>query len=159
MNMWYHTIEGVSMMTIYEMVKEYEKHSFSSKYIKGFIFKSMVYMVMENSLDETGLRLDKASRNGGCSLRFKPSLKDKREMLKKAFPICSKQEFKALVETSKYNNGEMYEKVIFNHFGLEWKKDNTPFTKNGDIRINSIAYQIKFEKATFINEKQLAKLS
>ena len=145
-------------MTTFEMMTSYEKHSFSNKYIKGFVFKNMVYMLMTNSLDETGLKLDKASRNGGCSLRFKPNLKDKKEMLKKAFPVCTKQEFIALVKASKYNNGEMYEKIITEHFGLKWKKDNTPFTKKGDIEINGIAYQIKFEKATFINEKQLAKL-
>lgn len=159
MNMWYHTIEEVIMMTIYEMAQAYEKHSFSSKYIKGFIFKSMVYMVMENSLNETGLKLDKASRNGGYSLRFKPNLKEKKEMLKKAFPICTKQEFIALVKASKYNQGEMYEKVITEHFGLKWKKDNIPFTKKGDIEINGIAYQIKFEKATFINEKNLIRIN
>ena len=145
-------------MTINEMMKSYEKHSFSNKYIEGFVFKNMIYMLMTNSLHETGLKLDKASRNGGCSLRFKPTLKEKKEMLKKAFPICTKQEFIALVKTSKYNQGEIFEKIISERFGVEWKKDNIPFTKKGDLEINGIAYQIKFEKATFINEKQLVKL-
>ena len=40
----------------------------------------------------------------------------------------------------------------------EWEKDNVPFTEAGDIEVNGIAYQIKFEKATFTNEKSIANL-
>jgi hypothetical protein len=39
-----------------------------------------------------------------------------------------------------------------------WEKDNVPFTEDGDLTANGIAYQIKFEKATFTNEKTLARL-
>ena len=43
-------------------------------------------------------------------------------------------------------------------FGQVWEKDNVPFTEDGDLTVNGIAYQIKFEKATFTNEKTLARL-
>ena len=48
--------------------------------------------------------------------------------------------------------------MVTEYFGREWKKDNVPFTEGGDLTVNEIAYQIKFEKATFTNEKTLARL-
>jgi hypothetical protein len=41
--------------------------------------------------------------------------------------------------------------------GQVWIKDNVPFTDGGDLTVNGIAYQLKFEKATFTNEKFLAR--
>ena len=38
---------------------------------------------------------------------------------------------------------------------MDWEKDNVPFTEGGDIEINGKAFQIKYEKATFTNEKFL----
>ena len=43
-------------------------------------------------------------------------------------------------------------------YGQTWTKDNVPFTAGGDIEVDGIAYQIKYEKATFTNEKTLARL-
>ena len=63
-----------------------------------------------------------------------------------------------MVETSKYNRGEIYEKIVTEFFGKEWEKDNVPYTEAGDLEVNGIAYQIKFEKATFVNEKGLARI-
>ena len=39
-----------------------------------------------------------------------------------------------------------------------WEKDNVPFTKDGDLTVDGVAYQIKYQKATFCNEKSLANL-
>ena len=43
-------------------------------------------------------------------------------------------------------------------FGQIWEKDNVPFTDDGDLTVDGIAYQLKFEKATFINEKQMMRM-
>ena len=59
---------------------------------------------------------------------------------------------------SKYNRGEVFEKLITEYFGQTWVKDNIPYTEAVDIEVDGIAYQIKFEKATFTNEKTLARL-
>ena len=48
--------------------------------------------------------------------------------------------------------------MVTEHFGQTWEKDNVPFTKDGDITVNGTAYQIKFQKATFCNEKSIANL-
>lgn len=48
--------------------------------------------------------------------------------------------------------------MVTEHYGQEWGWDNVPFTEAGDIEIDGVAYQIKFEKATYVTEKRLARL-
>ena len=67
--------------------------------------------------------------------------------------------FDDMVKESKYNKGEIFEKLVTEQYGQEWEKDSVPFTKAGDIEINGIAYQIKYEAANFTTEKTLASLS
>ena len=62
-----------------------------------------------------------------------------------------------MFEESKYNRGEIFEKLVTEFYGQKWEKDNVPFTDDGDLTVNGIAYQIKFQKATFTSEKQLAR--
>jgi hypothetical protein len=72
--------------------------------------------------------------------------------------ICSKRFFEQAVADSRYNCGEIFEKLIYERAGQVWKKDNLPFTDGGDIVIDGVAYQIKYTKATFVSEKGLARL-
>ena len=72
--------------------------------------------------------------------------------------LCSEKFFDELTSESKYNKGEIFEKLMTELNGQEWEKDNVPFTEDGDLTVNGIAYQIKFEKASFINEKQMMKM-
>ena len=48
--------------------------------------------------------------------------------------------------------------MVTEAYGQEWKKDNVPFTDDGDLTVDDVAYQIKYEKATFTNEKSLTKM-
>ena len=72
--------------------------------------------------------------------------------------LCSEEFFDELKKMSKYNFGELFEKLITELNGQEWEKDNVPFTEDGDLTVDGIAYQIKYEKATFINEKQMMRM-
>ena len=51
----------------------------------------------------------------------------------------------------------MFKKAITEYFGQEWKKDTVPFWIQGDIRVNNTEIQIKFDGATLLNTKQIAK--
>jgi len=105
------------------------------------------------------LKLDKASRGQGYSLRFCPNATQKTFLLTKgAKAICSKAYFDEMVKESKYNKGEIFEKMVTELYGQEWEKDNLPFTEGGDLEVYGKSYQIKFEKATFTNEKILARM-
>lgn len=149
-------------MTLLEMIKEYDSMSYTHEYIFGFEQNGSIYAIVCNaSVLPIVTKLDKASRNGGYSLRFKPNRKQKEFLMAsgKMITITTKENFDTLFKNTKYNRGEIFEKLVNEYFGKEWKKDNIPFTKKGDIEINDISYQIKFTKATFINEQQIARLN
>lgn len=142
------------------MIKLYNEKSFTHNYIYGFIYKGLVYMtVTDTSVMPYILKLDKASRGAGMALRFKPSVDQKLFLLSQGSTVlCSKEYFEQIIAESKYNRGEIFEKLVTEKFGQVWTKDNVPFTQDGDLTVDGVAYQIKFEKATFCNEKSLARL-
>ena len=143
-----------------KMVEFYNSKAYTHNYIFGFNYKGNVYMVKTTSkLLAYILKLDKASRGKGYSLRFKPN-NTIREMLlaEGAELICSVEMFKSLVADSKYNKGEIFERLVTEWYGQEWEKDNVPFTDDGDLTVDGIAYQIKYEQATFITEAQMMRM-
>lgn len=144
----------------YSMINRYNKKSYTHHYIFGFYFKGNVYMVVADSkILAYILKLDKASRGQGYSLRFCPNTDQKLMLIGMgATVLCSTEFFNMEVANSRYNKGEIFEKMVTEYFGQEWTKDNVPFTEDGDLTVDHIAYQIKFEKATFTNEKSLARL-
>lgn len=146
----------------YSMVSAYIKASYAHNYIFGYTYKGNVYMTITPAdIVPTICTQDIASRNCGYSVRFKPTKKQK-ELLISTYPtkiLCSEEYFENISQTEKYNKGEIFEKLVTEHYNQEWVKDNVPFAKDGDITIDNIPYQIKFQKATFCNEKTLAGLT
>ena len=138
----------------------YNNMAFTDKYILGWTLNHVVYMaVCTREIVDRVTCLDIASRGAGYALRFKPNKSQKMLLMTcGAEPICSKKYFNDMVETSRYNKGEIFEKLVTEKFGQVWTKDNVPFTIDGDITVNEIAYQIKFENATFTNEKTITSL-
>ncbi len=143
-----------------KMVIFYNNHAGAHTYIWGFVYDDNVWMVKTGSaVLMSALKLDKASRGAGYALRFKPSKGTKVWLLSKgAEVLCSEEFFNELLASTKYNRGEIFEKLVTEHFGQVWTKDNIPFTEQGDINVNGIEIQIKFEKATFINEAQIERM-
>jgi hypothetical protein len=92
------------------------------------------------------------------ALRFCPNADQKLALLPSAQPLCSEAYMESLKAESKYNYGELFEKLVTEKFGQVWKKDNVSFTEDGDLTVDGVAYQIKYQKATFCNEKSLASL-
>lgn len=142
-----------------DMIDRYNKVAYTHDYIWGFEYKGNIYMaVTDESVMPYVCKLDKASRGAGYALRFCPTTAQKLLLLPHATVLCSSRYFKETVADSKYNNGEIFEKMVTEHAGQIWEKDNVPFTDGGDIEIGGIAYQIKYQKATFCNEKSIANL-
>ena len=141
------------------LLNGYNATSYTTNYILGFTFAGMVYMsyAEENQLPFL-MKLDSASRGQGYALRFKPNKAQKAMLLNNATPLCSVDFFEDMVAESKYNKGEIFEKLVTESYDQIWEKDNVPYTEAGDIEVNGVAYQIKFEKATFTNEKTLTKI-
>ena len=138
----------------------YNEIAFTNKYILGWTLKHVVYFtICDRELVDRVTCLDKASRGAGYALRFKPNTDQKYMLMANgAKALYSEKQFNEYVTDSKYNRGEIFEKLITEYAGQEWEKDKIPFTMAGDIEWNGVAYQIKFEKATFTNEKSLMNL-
>lgn len=142
------------------LLNGYTKSAYTDKYIMGFVFQDMVYMAhISDGLLPFVMKLDVASRGQGYALRFKPNKGQKALLMTYAQPLCSKKFFEECVADSKYNKGEIFEKMVTEYYGQHWTKDSVPYTMAGDIEVNGIAYQIKYESATFTNEKALASLT
>ena len=141
------------------MIDRYNAVAYTHNYIWGFTYKKVVYMAITTAeVMPYVCKLDKASRGAGMALRFCPNAQQKLALMPNAELLCSKKFFEETVAASKYNKGEIFEKMVTEHFGQVWEKDNVPFTEDGDITVEGIAYQIKFQKATFCNEKSIANL-
>ena len=152
----------VKAITIAEMVRFYNRMAYTHHYMVAFNWNNMVivaYISGDQLADIT--ILDKASRGAGNSLRFKPSKAQKLYMVTECetFVLCKVEDVEREFEATIYNRGEVVEKFITEYFGQTCEKDNIPFTEDGDLTVNGIAYQIKYEKATFINEKQMARMA
>ena len=139
----------------------YNKHAFTHNYILGFRMNGNIYYVVVTSeVLDLVTKLDKASRGAGYSLRFKPNKAQKNLLIElDAKVLCSEKFFDELCEMSKYNKGEVFERLVTELNGQTWVKDNVPFTEDGDLTVDGVAYQLKFEKATFITEAQMMKMS
>lgn len=152
----------VKTYVLMQMVRFYNRMAYTHHYMVAFNYHNMV-IVAYISGDELAniTTLDKASRGAGKSLRFKPNMAQKSYMLNncKTFTLCTVEDVENMVEATIYNRGEIVEKFITEKFGQIWEKDNISFTDDGDLTVNGIAYQIKYEKATFINEKQMARMA
>lgn len=141
------------------LIDRYNALAYTHEYIWGFKFQKNVYMAMTGSEVMAHVcTLDKASRGAGYALRFCPTKDQKVALMPNARLLCSVEYFDDMVAGSKYNNGDIFEKLVTEYFGQEWEKDNVPFTVDGDITVDDVAYQIKFQKATFCNEQSLANL-
>lgn len=142
------------------LIARYNSIAFTHNYVMGFTYEGNIYAI--NAVGLTfGIRLDRASskNGGGYSLRFKPSVEEKEAMIKSGMVelICSQEYFDNMHANSKYNKGEIFEKIITERAGQVWVKDNVPFYAGADLTVNGIAYSIKFEKATICTETTLIK--
>lgn len=143
------------------LMNRYEKLAYTNKYIFGFIQGEFVYYYETESII-IGMVADTASskNGGGKSLRYCPKKAEKENLILSGIAkiLCTKSKFMNEVENSKYNKGEIFEKMITEKNNQKWEKDNKKFTECGDIVINGTHYQIKFQKATFTNETTLDRL-
>ena len=152
------------------MIDGYNAIAYTHNYILGFEYKHTIYMSMQTAdVLPYACTLDKSpEKNAGMSIRFKPTIAQKIMLMANAKPLCSDTYFNSLCEEKyinakgklvKYNRGEVFEKLITEHFGQIWVKDAIPFTDGPDVVGDGVPYQVKFEKATFVHEKGLASLT
>lgn len=141
-------------MTKRTMVKWYRDKSAADSYIIGFTYNKNIYMVNVAEIMPRYLTVEEASRNQGENLRLRIKKTYKAELMKKN-PICLGSECQLVAD--KYNKGEIFEKLVTEHYGQIWEKDTIPFWVQGDINIDGKEVQIKLDSATLMNTKQIEK--
>lgn len=141
------------------MASFYKAKNACHNYVLGFTFKGVVYAVTVGADDiDQYMKLDRASRGKGYSLRYKPTTAQKMSLLKDAQAVCSVQFFDETVMASRYNRGEIFEKFVTELNGQTWVKDSLPFWEGPDLEVDGIGYQLKFEGATYMTESLMHKI-
>ena len=143
-------------MTKQTMIKNYRKFSAADCYALGFIYEHNLYVAMVDEIAPRFMRVEhESSKKGGCAkLQLRLTKPYQLQLIRKGAKCVGGE---SLLD-GKYNKGENFEKMVTEFYGQTWEKDNVPFTDDGDLTVNGVAYQIKFEKATFTNEKSLARM-
>ena len=115
----------------------------------GFIIDKVLYSIKLKEIDITMVRLTTESK-GGLKLKLQISKAQKLEWLAsgKAKRLTTEQEFTKLVSESKYNKGEVLEKMLTEKRGMEWHKDSVRYDQAGDIDLKRDRIQVKFENAS-----------
>lgn len=150
------------------LVDGYNKVAYTHNYIFGWVDKGIVYgyrvMDAENLLAWI-TTTDKAStKNGGTiQLKFKPNRQQKMMIMTEAVEIkevCTEEYLETIRATAtgkEKNRGYIFERLACETFGLiQNTKSNAKATNAGDGQdANGIHYQIKYNTATFTDEKTL----
>lgn len=142
-------------MTKIEMMNTYHNINGATAYIFGYADKGIIYMTqIVDRFPEELTTYEKASRGAGMGIRLRIRKAHKTALHMISVAIGSVEDFL----NTKYNKGEVFEKLVTEYYGQEWHKDHIPFTECGDININEVEVQIKFNGATFTNERTLTNL-
>ena len=146
------------MYRLDRMRRDYERFTGAEGYAIGFHMENEVFVVMLDKIPRRFTRLQKecSKMGGGYGLYINVrSKKAKSELIKKAVKVGTIAD----LESEKYNKGVMFEKLIYELNGQEFRgKDNVRFTEGGDIVLDGKQIQIKYEHARICYDKTLKKL-
>jgi hypothetical protein len=144
-------------MTKETMIKNYRKFSAAQGYIIGFEYKHQIYMI---TLEEIAPRFTTVmymskKNGGGRKLQFVLKKAHKEQLIRKGATLIGNEE----ILEGRYNKGVEFERLISEMNGQEFRgKENVGFWVEGDLEINGMQYQIKFNGAQIVTEKTLERL-
>ena len=146
------------MYRIDRMRRDYERFTGAEGYAIGFHVGEDVFVAMLDRIPRRYTRVQKecSSCGGGYGLYINvKNKKAKAELMKKAVKVGTLAD----LQSDKYNKGVMFEKLVYEANGQEFRgKDNVRFTEGGDIVINGKEIQVKYEHARICYDKTLQKL-
>ena len=150
------------------LTTEYNRLAYTHSYIFGYTVRGTVYAarVMDaRDILPYIVSLDRASsKNGGTySIKYKPNAEKVAIINTSAAeirPICTVDYMENLFANSKQNRGQIFEDMVIKAWhGAPVGGKNAKFTDCGDMVADGIHYQIKFNKATFTDERTLKNLA
>ena len=134
------------------MFANYLRTSAATAYVIGFILNGVAYMIQVAELKAEWLRLDResTSHGGWQKLRLKLSNELKVYWVENGATCLGNPD--RVLKLQK-NKGDSFERFVTEYNGQVWKKSSTPYYKDGDITVNGVKKQIKWETASLTNEK------
>lgn len=145
-------------MTKETMIKNYRKFSAADEYILGFIYKHQLYMLRMAEIPPRYITKshESQSQGGWENLMLFLTNPMKEQMIRKG-AICLGSE--DLVLNGEYNKGVEFERLVYEMNGQTFRgKDNVPFYMAGDINIDGVEIQIKFQGARLTKENTIENL-
>lgn len=145
-------------MTYEEMVARYTSRDAARAFIVGFVHHEDLYAIRLNELPRDCIKLNKSSSNAHGermqTLRLKLNGAAREKLIAQGAKLIGSAELVA--KEPKMNSGEKFEKLIIEHLtGKAWAKDNIPYWIAGDMELDGVQVQIKFNNATLTTEKAL----
>lgn len=149
------------------LINEYNKLAFTHSYIFGYACGGVVYSarVMDaRSLLPFLTYVDRASSKNGRthSLKYRPNSKQWTMVCAQAEEIktiCTVEYLENMRANTRKNKGQLFEELVARAYNGELEtKSNLKFNNGGDMVLNGVAYQIKYIKATFTDERTLMNL-
>lgn len=92
---------------------------------------------------------ESTSKGGYLKYRMRMTAEEKAKLALKSCMVMTWEEFMAIPQSNKGHKCEYWLHKVCN-LG-EYAPDKEPFDKCGDVTINGIQYQVKFENATLTN--------
>ena len=138
------------------MIKVYREFSAHDAYVFGFVYKKELYISKVDEIKPRMVAVERASTQNGGQPKLQLRLKNQHmeQLIRKG---AEKIGTMADLPLDRYSNkGVALECLISERNGIEFRgKDNIGFWVEGDLTINGISYQIKFNGAQIVSEGTL----
>ena len=144
-------------MTKQNFLKYYNKLSGADKTLVFFQKNGKIYLWECDHVAPRWIQegFESSSKGGQQKFRMYIKASEKEKLIKKgAIEVMTTEEFESIPYS---NKGMKCEKWLHDKTNQDYKPNNKRFDKGGDICINGVEYQIKFENATLTNVDVLHK--
>lgn len=144
------------------MIKNYRRFSGADKYMIPFDYKKKMYLAILNEIPPRFMVINTASSSHGGYQQLRMSLKNEHKewLIAHGAQCIGVPADRAKYEHISNNNGEQCEALIFDSLNRlnEYEPNKIGFWHCGDINIDGIEYQIKFQNAQICTENTLKAL-
>ena len=147
----------VVIMVKSTMIRNYRKFSKADFYALGFEYYGVIYMAIVEEIAPRFMRVEReCSKKGGKQkLQFRLNKQYKETLIRKGAIALGNSD----ILKGEYNKGVQFEKAVCEFYGVEWGgKDSVPFYVSGDLTVNGLECQVKFDGAQVVLESTLENL-
>lgn len=142
-------------MTPGNFFRYYNRLNGADRYFLVFTHQNMVWVADLRHIASTWCyKTRESTKNGGWEKwMLKASLLPKERLVKHAVCLMTVAEFEAQRKASHLNRGYFCEKLVCDRLNCTpaSSKKNARFDECGDVVMNGVQYQVKFENATLTN--------